>query len=107
MMDEGLKAFRQHIDEVDRLVVHLLARRQLLCDAAVELKSAGHDPRDIERETQILDRIEVLAASSGLDDGLARDIWGAILTASVARQRQRLNWNGNPVSRPSAANTET
>ncbi|MGY6533481.1 chorismate mutase [Glycocaulis sp.] len=106
-MDEGLKAFRKQIDEVDRQVVHLLSRRQLLCDAAAELKPAGHDPRDMEREVQVLVRIEALAASSGLDARLAREVWHAILAVSVARQRRLLNWNGNGVSLASAAKAET
>lgn len=97
-MDEGLKAFRKHIDEVDRQVVCLLARRQLLCDAAAQLKPAGHDPRDTEREVQILARIDARAAASGLDPELARAVWNIILAASVARQRRLLSCDCNTAS---------
>lgn len=106
-MGDELKAFRKHIDDVDRQVVYLLALRQILCDAAAELKPAGRDPRDAEREAQILSRIEALAAASGLDAELAKQVWRGILAASVTRQRQLLNWNGNAVSLASAAKAET
>lgn len=97
-MGDGLKAFRKHIDDVDRQVVYLLALRQILCDAAAELKPAGRDPRDAEREAQILSRIEALAAASGLDAELARAVWNIILAASVARQRRLLSCGCNTAS---------
>jgi len=81
---------RERIDEIDRHIVELLARRYALVDVVCETKAeAGQAVRDPDREDELLDHIATVAEEHGLAPQVARRIYDEVLTQSVRRQRRR------------------
>lgn len=81
---------RESIDEIDRRIVELLARRYALVDEICETKAeADRTVRDPDREDELLDHVAAVAEEHGLAPQVARRIYDEVLTQSVRRQRRR------------------
>ncbi|MFP4227193.1 MAG: chorismate mutase [Salinivenus sp.] len=90
MSTPTLRDARDTIDEIDRRVVELLARRYALVDDLCETKAENGDAvRDPDRERELLDRVTTLAEEHGLAPDVARQIYEEVLAQSVRRQRRR------------------
>ncbi|MFO8099069.1 MAG: chorismate mutase [Salinibacter sp.] len=90
MSTPTLRDARDSIDEIDRRVVELLARRYALVDDLCETKAENGDAvRDPDREQELLDRVTTLAEEQGLAPDVARQIYEEVLAQSVRRQRRR------------------
>ena len=78
-----LEPLREQIDEVDRQVLDLLAKRmQVVAQVAAVKKSEGVQIRDFERERQILDDRRARAEKLGLPTGPIESIYRQIMLAS-------------------------
>lgn len=78
-----LRATRELIDEVDREIVALLARRAHLARRAGRAKArAGQAIRDHGREAALLEARRAWGADAGLDPSAIDDVFGAILRLS-------------------------
>lgn len=78
---------RQLIDELDRDLVRLLARRAELATRAARAKGAlGIATRDERRETELLTARREWAESQGLDPSAVADVFEAILAFSRGHQ---------------------
>ena len=84
-----LQRLREEIDEQDRALLDILARRFSLVGTITRLKRAEDIPlRDLERERHILeDRIKH-GESAGLDAGLVTRIFEVVLSHSAQLQRR-------------------
>jgi len=90
-MSTALKHARERIDDIDRKLVRLLARRQQIVDEVAETKvETGRPARDASREEQLLDRVRSLADEAGLAPDLVARLYEHILAHFVQRQRRRL-----------------
>lgn len=93
-MDEGhlserLKALRDELDCVDEDLIDLATRRQQLVSDIGQLKKQhGRQLRDFRREREVLDRVQRVAESKGLDSELAEDLFQRLIAASLTRQEQ-------------------
>lgn len=79
---------RDLIDELDRELIALLARRAQLSLRAGRAK-AGRAVRDPEREKSLLENRLRWAAEAGLDEATVRDLFDAILRSSRRLQREK------------------
>jgi len=90
MASLGINRLRQHIDQLDRQVVQLLARRQ---DLALEIgRTKAHRGLPIympDRESELLTVIEEEASHAGIDAGHVRALFQLVLAES-RRLQQRL-----------------
>ena len=83
-----LREARSQIDEVDRELVALLARRTELARRAGRAKAElGLPVQDPAREAELLAEREALGTAQGLDAAAVRDVFDAIV--ALSRQAQR------------------
>lgn len=82
---------RQEIDQLDRDLVGLLARRAALIDRAVELKQRERLPARIgARVEAVVANVRATAAEAALDPDLAERLWRDLIDWSIAREEARL-----------------
>jgi len=82
---------RQGIDEIDRELVALLARRAQLSRRAGRVKAEiGRGVRDPQREASLLEERRLMAAQCGLDPDAVEEVFQSILCLSRDNQRQDL-----------------
>jgi isochorismate pyruvate lyase len=75
---------RAGVDQVDRELVALLARRFAYMDAAARIKSERAAVRDEARKAQVIANVRSHARDAGLpEDALAR-LWDQLVETSIA-----------------------
>lgn len=96
-LQDQLGRLRKELDEVDRRLIELAARRQqLVSDIGGIKKRHGRQLRDFKREREVLDGVRLAAESKGLDPALAEDLFQRLIEASLTRQeRERLRLTGH------------
>lgn len=80
---------RAGVDAMDNALVNLLVQRFGYMDAAARIKQDRGAVRDEARKAEVITNAATLAAKAGLPDGLARDIWEALVEASIAYELNR------------------
>lgn len=83
---------RAGVDEVDRALVALLARRFGYMDAAARIKTDRSAVRDEARKAQVLDNVAREAAAAGLEPERLRAVWNELVEQSIAYEAVR--WDG-------------
>jgi isochorismate pyruvate lyase len=78
----GLTEIRRRIDEIDREIVSLVARRNKLVHEVLEHKR-GADIRVPEREEEVLANVRRLAAATGADMAVVERVYRAMIDAFV------------------------
>jgi isochorismate pyruvate lyase len=77
---------RQGVDEIDRLLVTLIARRQGYMDAAARIKPDRGAVRDEARIQQVLDNVQAAAWTAGLSWAIAEPVWRTMIEACIAHE---------------------
>jgi isochorismate pyruvate lyase len=75
---------RAGIDEIDRRVVDLIARRFRFMDAAARIKPDRGVVRDEVRKAEVLANVDRAAEQSGVDRSLMADFYEALIERSIA-----------------------
>ena len=75
---------RAGVDQVDRELVALLARRFAYMDAAARLKPHREAVRDEARKAQVIANVRALARAAGLPEAPLAALWDALVEASIA-----------------------
>ncbi len=75
---------RAGVDEVDRALVALLARRFGYMDAAARIKPTRDAVRDEARKAQVLANVAVEARALGVPVAVAAALWEQLIEASIA-----------------------
>ena len=87
----SLAEVRSGIDDLDNQIVELLARRQMLVEAAAGFKRDEHAVRAPDRVEQVVAAVRAKAGAAGLDAGVAEAVWramiGAFIELELARHR--------------------
>ncbi|MEW1584858.1 chorismate mutase [Micromonospora vinacea] len=78
-----LTEIRARIDELDRELVGLLARREALVRQAAPLKSDGRAVRAPDRVAQVVARVRTLASEAGGDPDLIERIYRGMIQAFI------------------------
>ncbi|MDX2236552.1 MAG: chorismate mutase [Hyphomonadaceae bacterium] len=77
---------REGVDEIDRLLVALLARRQGYMDAAARIKPNRDAVRDEARIAQVLANVRAHAEAQGLSWAIAEPVWRTLVERCIAHE---------------------
>ncbi len=80
----SMKDVRAGVDEIDRLLVALIARRQGYMDAAARIKETRAAVRDEARIAQVLANVRVEADKHGLSWSIAEPVWREMMERCIA-----------------------
>ena len=75
---------RAGVDQVDRELIALLARRFAYMDAAARIKPERGHVRDEARKRQVIANARAAAAAAGLPEDAIATLWDALVEASIA-----------------------
>ena len=75
---------RAGVDDTDRKIIALLARRFGYMDAAARIKPDRSAVRDEARKAEVLDKIRGIAAGHGLDPELLARLYDQLIEACIA-----------------------
>ena len=75
---------RAGVDQVDRELVTLLARRFAYMDAAARIKPERSAVRDEARRAQVIANARAAAEAAGLPGAAIADVWDRLVEASIA-----------------------
>ncbi|WP_327041043.1 chorismate mutase [Micromonospora ureilytica] len=81
-----LAEIRSRIDELDRELVGLLARREALVRQAAPLKSDAQAVRAPDRVAQVVARVRRLASEAGADPDLIERIYRGMIEAFIGME---------------------
>lgn len=94
---EELQRLRGSIDNMDSMLVHLLAERFKVTQRVGELKArSGMPPADPEREARQIERLRALAVESELDPEFAEKFLTFIVREVVRHHEQIAASQGDP-----------
>ena len=77
---------RVGVDDTDRKIVELLARRFGYMDAAARIKPERSAVRDESRKADVLDKIRRIATGHGLDPELLARLYDQLIEACIAHE---------------------
>jgi isochorismate pyruvate lyase len=80
---------RAGVDEVDRQIVALLARRFGYMDAAARIKPDRESVRDEWRKADVLAKVGAAAAAAGIDTLLLARLYEDLIETSIAHELRR------------------
>lgn len=81
---ETMKDVRAGVDEIDRMLVALIARRQGYMDAAARIKPNRNVVRDEARIQQVLDNVKAEAEKHDLSWTIAEPVWREMMERCIA-----------------------
>jgi isochorismate pyruvate lyase len=81
---ETMKDVRAGVDEIDRMLVALITRRQGYMDAAARIKPNRNVVRDEARIQQVLDNVKAEAEKHGLSWTIAEPVWREMMERCIA-----------------------
>ena len=79
-----MEEVRAGVDDVDRRVVALIARRFAFMDAAARIKADRAAVRDERRKAEVISKVEAAAAERGVDPKLMRRLYEELIESSIA-----------------------
>jgi isochorismate pyruvate lyase len=82
---------RAGVDQVDRDLVALLARRFAYMDAAARIKPAREAVRDEARKAEVIANARAAAVTAGVPEAVVGDLWEALVEASIAYELARFD----------------
>ena len=80
---------RQGVDDVDRRIVELLARRFGYMDAAARIKPEREAVRDEWRKADVLAKVEAATTARGVDRELVARLYEDLIETSIAHELER------------------
>jgi isochorismate pyruvate lyase len=75
---------RAGVDELDRLLVNLLSRRQRFMDAAARIKPEFAHVRDEARIEDVVQKVLTQARAKGLSPAIAEPVWRELIEQCIA-----------------------
>jgi len=75
---------RAGVDEIDRMLVALIARRQGYMDAAARIKTDRNVVRDEARIREVLAKVKAEAERQGLAWSIAEPVWRELMERCIA-----------------------
>lgn len=87
MSTSELEARRARIDQIDSVLVRLVAARQRQVAAIAAFKDGPDSVRDPARIAVILARVQSAARRCGLDEAIAIPVWRELLERSAEAQQ--------------------
>jgi isochorismate pyruvate lyase len=81
---QSMGEVRAGVDDIDRRVVALIARRFAFMDAAARIKQDRDAVRDEARKAEVLSKVEAAAAERGVNPALVRRLYEDLIESSIA-----------------------
>jgi isochorismate pyruvate lyase len=75
---------RAGVDDIDRRIVALVARRFAFMDAAARIKQDREAVRDEVRKAEVLSNVEAAALQWGVDPRLMRRLYEELIESSIS-----------------------
>jgi isochorismate pyruvate lyase len=85
----SMQDVRAGVDATDRAICALLATRFGYMRAAARIKPERGQVRDEARKAQVIDNVAAEARALGWPERAARDVWEALVEASIAYEMDR------------------
>jgi isochorismate pyruvate lyase len=82
---------RAGVDQVDRDLVALLARRFAYMDAAARIKPGRGAVRDEARKAEVIANARAAAVAAGVPDDVVGHLWEALVEASITYELARFD----------------
>jgi len=82
---------RAGVDQTDRELVALLARRFGYMDAAARIKPDRGAVRDEARKAQVIDNVRGHARAAGIPEAVIAAVWEALVEGSIAYELDRFD----------------
>ena len=79
-----MREVRAGVDQLDRELVALLARRFAYMDAAARIKPERDHVRDEARKAEVIANARAEASEAGVPDAVVADLWEQLVEASIA-----------------------
>ncbi|MGQ3674609.1 chorismate mutase [Xanthobacter sp. TB0139] len=87
----ALAEARRDIDDIDARLIGLLVERFAVAQRVVGIKREAGLPALLEdRVEEVLSNVETRARQNGLPEGVARDIWRQLISATIAFEEKQL-----------------
>jgi isochorismate pyruvate lyase len=83
---ETMADVRAGVDEIDRALVALLARRQAYMDAAARIKPSRDRVIDPARIEQVVANVRAHAEAAGLSTEIAEPVWRLLIDRCIAHE---------------------
>ena len=81
---QSMTEVRAGVDELDRILVTLLARRQRFMMAAARIKPEFHQVRDKARIEDVVQKVLTEARAKGLSPTIAEPVWRELIERCIA-----------------------
>jgi len=91
-----LTRIRKNIDDLDSMIITLLAKRSDLVSAAGQLKKNEKGVRDPKRVEQVIERVRARAVEKGLDPEIAERTYRAIIACFIDKELLELSKEKRP-----------
>ena len=88
---ETMEQVRAGVDQVDRELVALLARRFGYMDAAARIKADRGIVRDDIRKAQVIDNVRGHARAVGIPESVVANMWEVLVEESIAYELERFD----------------
>lgn len=80
---QSMADVRTGVDEIDRILVTILVRRQAYMDAAARIKPQRQDVYDQNRINQVIQNVKEEASIRGLDWSIAEPVWRELVAQCI------------------------
>ena len=91
-----LTRVRKNIDDLDSMIITLLAKRADMVSAAGRLKKNDEGVRDPKRVEQVIERVRARALEKGLNPEIAERTYRTIIACFIDKELQELNKEKRP-----------
>jgi chorismate mutase/quercetin dioxygenase-like cupin family protein len=89
-----LISIRKNIDDLDSMIITLLAKRANLVSAAGRLKKTEQGVRDPKRVEEVIEKVKARATEAGLDPGIAAEIYRTVINCFIGRELKEFSAAG-------------
>ncbi len=86
-----LARIRKNIDDLDSMIITLLAKRADFVSAAGRLKKNDDAVRDPRRMDQVIEKVRVKAAEKGLDPEIAESVYRTVILCFIDKELRGFN----------------
>ena len=88
---ETMAQVRAGVDQIDRELTALLARRFGYMDAAARVKADRSIVRDDVRKAQVINNVRGHARAAGIPESVVANVWEALVEGSIAYELDRFD----------------
>jgi len=85
-MKKSIKEVRSEIDQIDKELVSLLAKRQKYVENAALIKKDRNLIIDEPRIEEVISNIKKFSSSSGLSDAISEPLWRKLIELSIEHE---------------------